>query len=351
MAPSIIDRFRLMRTYLKGDAHRVPGPFWIALETTALCNLRCPMCPRTNAGLLQGNLPGELLYPALDEAARLGCENVSLYGLGEPFLDGRIFDILERCRNLGLTTTLSSNGTLLDAERRSRLLEVGCDHFIVGIDGTTQATYEYYRAGGHFEQVVENVRALAAEKVARNGRMTLVVQMIRMRRNRSEQDEFIRIWSNVRGIDSVRLKEEDIGLREHAMKLDGLMKRTNPCHLLWIGPLCVRHTGDVFPCSRMLMANSNRLGNLREAKLDELWNSQEMRRIRRLHAEGLYAEDPVCKDCKLLRIRLPFVLGAMAVPTRIVQRWVPVVERMTLPIPWLLSERWSATNEGPHHPP
>ena len=191
------------------------------------------MIMTTGAGYGNHDMPDDMLLPLLEDHARLGGDHVYLYGLGEPLLDKRIFDLLTYCESLSLHTILSTNATLLNAHRRERLLHSACDHLLIGIDGTDAETYSHYRTGGQYEKVVENVRALAREKLERGSNITLVVQFIRMRENQHQAEEFERLWRAVPGIDEVRIKEEDIGLPEHrTYAVEGHL-RQNPCHLLW----------------------------------------------------------------------------------------------------------------------
>lgn len=333
------DRLRLMKRYIGGESRPVPGPLEINLETTVRCNLLCPMCPRTGADYPNADLPDDLVYQTLDQAAALGTEHVLLFGLGEPFMDRRIFDILRYCRARGLGTTISTNGAFLDADRRARLLDAGCDHLTISIDGATEETYQQYRVGGHFDRIVGYARALAEEKRARRSPMTLVVQFIRMQKNLHEEDDFVRFWRGVRGVDLVRVKEEDVGLPEHAMYDGDGRQRANPCHVLWRGPFCVRYTGDVYPCSHMATGGARPLGNVRSASLGELWNSPEMLRLRALHAAGRHMEDSFCADCQCARPRLPLIVGSMAVPSTTIRRLIPIAERVGRHLPRLVAER------------
>ena len=41
-----------------------------------------------------------------------------LIGLGEPFMDRKIFDRIEYCERHGISTLLSTNGTFLDEKDR-----------------------------------------------------------------------------------------------------------------------------------------------------------------------------------------------------------------------------------------
>jgi radical SAM protein with 4Fe4S-binding SPASM domain len=282
-------------------------------------------------------MPDELLWPLLDDHARMGGDHIYTYGLGEPLMDPRIFDILERCGSLGLGTVLSTNGTLLTEARRQSLVKAHCDHLLIGIDGSSEETYSYYRAGGKFHRVVENVQALAALKKSQGSRMTIVVQFIEMKRNKHEIESFLKQWRDVPGIDQVRIKQEDIGLDAHrTLEVDGHL-RQNPCHLLWRGPPVVRYTGDVFACYHHA-EHGKPVGNLQSTPLSELWDSAPMQRLRKLHTHNEAGKDPQCASCPAARPKLPFVLGAMALRGTTVRKLVPVAERIALRYPKLFSE-------------
>jgi len=54
-------------------------------------------------------------------------------------------------------------------------------------------------------------------------------------------------------------------------------------HYLWRGPMYVKHNGDVYPCCQSYMLDGQPLGRVGAAPLGEIWNSEEMQRMRRLH--------------------------------------------------------------------
>jgi len=334
---TLLRRSRLAAAYARGSRRQVPGPLALMVETTVRCNLRCPMCPRTGGDYPAADLPDALLWPLLEEHAARGGDHVYLYGLGEPLLDPRIFDILRRCRALGLSTILSTNGTLLDPPHRRALLDAGCDHLIVSLDAASTETYARFRPGGDFDRTVTQVRELAREKAARNAPTTLVVQFVRLAGNRAEQEAFRAQWQDVPGIDRVRIKDEDIGLPEHALYAPDGWRRDNPCHLLWRGPLLVRYTGEVFACYNFAGLGLP-LGNLREQSLGELWDHPELQALRAAHHARAVPQDSVCGRCPAVRPRLPFILGAILSGGDRSRRLIPVAERLALRLPWLLQE-------------
>ncbi|HIA01587.1 MAG TPA: radical SAM protein [Myxococcales bacterium] len=338
MPRHILDRLKLISAYSTGQESNVVGPSALMVETTVRCNLLCPMCPRTGADYPNEDMPDSMIYPLLKEHAEMGGDHVYLYGLGEPLMDKRIFDLLAYCKSLGVGTILSSNGSFLNAERRKKLLMSGCDHLLLGLDGATESTYSHYRVGGKYQTVVRNIRALAEENARLGNPIYVVVQFIRMKENWHEQDKFLEQWSGVAGVSEVRIKDEDIGLDEHrTYEKDGHL-RENPCHTLWRGPMVVRWNGDVFPCYH-IASGGRPLGNLAESSLSELWNSPRMQTMRALHSEHRSGEHEHCKTCPAARPRLPLLLGAMALRGTTVRRLVPMVEKLAHKYPALLSEK------------
>ena len=61
-----------------------------------------------------------------------------LIGLGEPLLDPKIFDRIEYCATHGISTLLSTNGTLLDEISAEQLLAGSLEHITLSFDGSTK---------------------------------------------------------------------------------------------------------------------------------------------------------------------------------------------------------------------
>src|SRR5437764_13897413 len=103
----IINRAKILWSYLR-RAERVPALAveYIA-ETTAKCNLYCPMCPRETHKQPKEDMPDEIFNRLVEGAADTG-EHIMLIGLGEPFMDAKIFDRIEYCERHGISTLLST---------------------------------------------------------------------------------------------------------------------------------------------------------------------------------------------------------------------------------------------------
>jgi len=321
------NRAKLLWGYLRGQARLNALPVEYIVETTAKCNLYCPMCPRETFRQPKEDMAADVFDRLVRESGKTA-EHMMLIGLGEPFMDPRIFDRIEYCTRHGISTLLSTNGTFLDEQTADRVLRSPLEHITLSFDGATKESFEYYRKGARFEKVRDNFVRFARMKKDRRRRVHVVVQMVRMERNASEVDAFLRFWSAVPGIDQVRIKEDEANL----MRPDAGYTASDwkhPCHYLWRGPLYVKHNGDIYPCCQSYMLGGSPVGLVGERPLAEVWNSQEMRRMRRLHVEGRAGEIDVCSRCCTIIPHPLLVAGSLVFHGKTVRRVLPWIERMT----------------------
>jgi radical SAM protein with 4Fe4S-binding SPASM domain len=101
-----------------------------------------------------------------------------------------------------------------------------------------------------------------------------------------------------------------------------------PCHYLWRGAMYVKHDGRVYPCCQSYMLDGAPVGDLRESPLEEIVNSSEMLRLRRLHADGRAAEIDMCARCCTAIPHPLLVAGSLVLHGKWVRRMMPVIERL-----------------------
>jgi MoaA/NifB/PqqE/SkfB family radical SAM enzyme len=138
---------------LTGDHYRV-----VQLHPTRLCNLRCLHCYSSSGPDQHGELDGDLLGQVLSDARAEGFTVAGFSG-GEPLLYSRLGEVLRHARELGMITTVTSNGMLLD-ERRLKLLVGAVDLLAISLDGVP-ASHNRMRASDRaFETMVGHLDAL-----------------------------------------------------------------------------------------------------------------------------------------------------------------------------------------------
>ena len=320
------NRLGLLGSYIFRRPRVSGGPLTLAIESTAKCNLFCPMCPRENIYFPPKDMDLPLFRKIIDEGKDY-LEFAVPYGVGEPLLNPEIYEMLAYCRSVGVPTGISTNATLLTEEASRRLISSGLDYIIFAFDGATPETYEKYRKGGDFEKVRKNILGFLKVKEDMKSRIFCIVQMVRLRDNRHEIPDLIRMW-RISGIDEVRIKKDEVHNEGSAIPGDnsGRPPLRGPCYLLWRGPMYIHYDGTVFPCCYIYPEEP--IGNIRKNSLEEIWNSERMVRLREAHIRGRLDGYKACQNCPAARPRLPVTLGSFLINTHTVRKTIPFFERL-----------------------
>jgi radical SAM protein with 4Fe4S-binding SPASM domain len=156
-------------------------PTTLIVRITNRCNLRCVQCGQWGErGVWRHGLPEPLSdelttseWIGLVDAHPRALSHIYFWG-GEPLLRRDLWEIVGAASRRGITTELSTNGTLLRAQHEG-VTESGLDYLAVSLDGPA-AVNEKIRVGasnGHVA-VLDGVQAL----VDRKRRMGLTVPLI-----------------------------------------------------------------------------------------------------------------------------------------------------------------------------
>ncbi len=286
-----LNRAKLLWSFLAGR-ERVPAlPVEYIVETTAKCNLYCPMCPRETHKQPKEDMTDEV-FEALVQGSAHTAEHMMLIGLGEPFMDRKIFDRIGYCERHGISTLLSTNGTFLDEKAAARLLDSPLAHITLSFDGASKETFERYRKGARFEKVRDNFVRFARMKRERGSKMQVVAQMVRMPGNAHEVEAFRSFWEAVPGVDQVRVKEDETNLVQEGRRnvsgrsgSDGREIKMTRCHYLWRGAMYVKHDGRVYPVLPELRAGRRSGGRFALRRLCRKFSTpRRCGGLRRLHA-------------------------------------------------------------------
>jgi len=151
---------------LKTSGKRIPLSG--SLEVTFRCNLRCAHCYVGDSRFSSPTNP-ELstveIENLLDQVAEAGCLWMLLTG-GEPLLRPDLPEIYLHSIQLGLLTTLFTNGTLITTQFADLLAEQPPKGVEITLYGATQRTYERVTGiPGSFERCLRGIQLLVERKV------------------------------------------------------------------------------------------------------------------------------------------------------------------------------------------
>jgi mycofactocin biosynthetic radical S-adenosylmethionine protein MftC len=130
-------------------------------EITAKCNLQCRHCLSADMGkTYAAELDFEQCCAFIDELDQMEVFQIN-FGGGEPFLRKDFPDILDYAHSKGITTCVSTNGTMLDENLVSRLRGMKLLRIQVSLDGATAATNDSIRGSGTYERILEGIALLS----------------------------------------------------------------------------------------------------------------------------------------------------------------------------------------------
>ncbi len=284
-------------------------PVFFTIETINSCNFRCIYCPQSDQDNHFVNGRGIM---SLEDFKRIianlrSCFDVRIVSLhrdGEPLLNKRLEAYIGHLTELGVCVTVSSNCSLLSAERAQRLVEAGLS--MVGTDFCAEAAlYERLRARGVWEDTLEGIRHLLRAGVDQHADFRVVIKdmathgaslkdaQISMERTR----ELFREWSDRVTVMPVYFHN---ALGESLVNLSkgpDAPERTlyTLCHQPWVN-FTIDFAGRVVGCCRDLRSEYV-LGNLLEQSAAEVWNGERMVSLRRALIEKRPQDVGICKAC------------------------------------------------------
>src|SRR5262245_25364682 len=164
---------RAKYSMLKGEILVPSFPYYMGIDPTSICQLRCPSCPTgvENESRRIGprqhlrnrtTMTSDLLNTLLDELGEY-LFFVMFYNWGEPLLNRELPAYVRRAKALEIATEIHTNLSLRLSDRYLEdLLTSGLDILAASVDGFSQDTYQIYRRGGNLALVRSNLERLVA---------------------------------------------------------------------------------------------------------------------------------------------------------------------------------------------
>ena len=285
-----------------------PPPFFLAIEPTNFCNLKCPACPSGTGQLTRkkGYMDIELFENIIIQQKKC-LINIILHFQGEPLLHPKLSEMIGFANKNKIYTMFSTNAQIL-ANNITQICESGLDKIIISLDGLTQETYNKYRVNGDITKVFDALQKLS--ELDKKYRPEIELQFLVFRHNEHEISKLKELKKQFE-IDKITIKtvqiysNQDISLLplnqkysryivdiEEHIKLK--IKIKNKCFRFFSGSV-ITWDGDVVPCCFDKDAN-HKMGNLKAENFSVIWNSDNYNNFRDLvfsHRDNI----DICKNC------------------------------------------------------
>ena len=135
----------------------------VQIHPTLNCNLACAHCYSTSSPQRREAIDADALIRFLAEARAEGFEAVGISG-GEPLVYKRLVCLLEAARALGMATSVTTNGLLLD-EARLGAIAPHLTLLAISLDGTPESHDRMRCRAGAFERMRDKLGRVRASGV------------------------------------------------------------------------------------------------------------------------------------------------------------------------------------------
>lgn len=282
-------------------------PSQVLMDITEVCNLECVHCPHPDFKQ-SSHYGGRHLDPALNsrmvEEVRRHGRGITQYiryaSNGEPLAHPQAYDMIdEAVRHSGVYVTLTTNGTIMNEKRTTRLLAAGVHMIDISIDAYRPETYAAIRRKGNLNVTRANVLRLIQWVREARSATKVVVSYVEQPQNANETADFEAFWHDA-GADSVVIRRQHscsgamIGLAELRRSLVASTPR-KPCLYPW-ERIVVTAPGDLAFCPSDWVHGS-RLADYRSTTIAETWRGETYRRLRMAHLTNDYTAHAFCGQC------------------------------------------------------
>lgn len=295
-------------------------PRRINLETSSLCQLRCPSCPTTTKDIDPVVGKGFL---NIEDFKNLVHKNpylkiIELSNYGEIFLNPYITQIMEYADKKQITLT-ANNGVNLNNvsnEVLESLVKFRFRSMCCSIDGASQEIYEKYRVRGSFDTVVKNINKINYFKARYNSVYPeLTWQFIAFSHNEHEIEKAKNLahsldmkfsiklsWdpelSEIKNKESIKENTGlDVSSREEYIDKYKKDYKENICKQLWKSPQ-INWDGKLLGCCRNFWGDFGE--NAFEKGLLNSVNNKKIRHARRmLQGKEKPGKDIPCSSCDI----------------------------------------------------
>jgi MoaA/NifB/PqqE/SkfB family radical SAM enzyme len=171
----------------------------IQLEVNHTCNVRCIFCDSgKKRNLLDESQKRDQLNIEYVKKILSGTKKISIVtfssGDGEPLLNRQLPEIVRYIKTKGAYTIIISNGTLLDNEMSSALIDSGLDEIHISLHGTTKEVSEKIMVGSRFEKIIEGIRTINRLKRLRSSKTPVIKILFNgMKRNIHQLSDMINL--------------------------------------------------------------------------------------------------------------------------------------------------------------
>ena len=271
-------------------------PYLINSEPTNHCNYRCPFCPTgKKAGRPGGYAPLELYEKILHQIAPT-TYLITLHGWGEPLMHKNLPEIIRLANKKRICTVVTTNGSILNAELSGKIISSKLDCLIFSIDGSSEESYQTYRRGGKYSEILNNLKELISMKKEMGSSTPFIEWQFLVFKHNEHELSYVKKIARETGVDNLVFlpaytedSDYDASDPKYRLPKTSPLSKPSDCKHLWT-TLTFHWNGVVVPCCYDYPETAQ-FGNLHKDSFRDIWINNYFRQAR-----DLVANDKKCQS-------------------------------------------------------
>ena len=305
------DQIALHRDLIERNHLYFPHPKSMHVAIYNKCNLKCVMCPYHSPVYQDAHTSGYFdtekslsmdTFKTLADYA--GARGISLqFGqIEETLLHPNLFDFISYAKKVGVPYVhVTTNGTLLTSAKAEKLANSGVDSVMFSVDSIDPETYKQIR-GSNLERLERNIDYFLPFAKTKDIRVTC--SFIRQEPASGQQDAFLHKWK-AKGVDAVTfyvLSDHDPQTGEF-IRTEQFRNEDEryPCASPWVQTV-IMPDGDIGLCCKTMTDvgwKITSVGNINQKSFDQIWNSDNYKRVRQELLNNKFQEFSTCSKCPI----------------------------------------------------
>ena len=263
-------------SYLRGKETVSSMPAFLKVEISRYCDVGCTFCCSSWHPIKKPAFYPFHKYKQIIDQFKDYAFLVSLYDVGEPLHHPDVLQCIDYAHQRRLGTVISSSLSIERSDQFWRdFVASGLDYLIVAVDGVTAEVYNQHRTKGKLDLVIDNLKRVLALKTRHRSPLFIEWQMLDLPWNRVEQPAAQKMAEEL-GCDRFQLIAEATQTR---LRYDAENRLRNRNCLLPYILLFVTFRNDVRLCYKVYH-HDMRVGSLSRSSFAEIWNGEEIKRMR-----------------------------------------------------------------------
>lgn len=286
-------------------------PLRVLIDPCDICNFRCDFCFQSKKSFVGTKMTPQIFDTIVEQLLEFErpINVVHMYGLGEPLINEHLPEYIAKLKekNVAKEVALTTNGSLLNEELSSRLIDAGLDRMSVSLNGICDEHFKsIVGVNVNFESLYQQIRHFydIREKchlhVKINGDYfseedkERFVDLFKDCTDSLNIDHAVNVWP---GLEVTENKTQ----RMYDYDLDNLNRKESErkavCPLMFYEML-IHSDGLVSPCCVDYGFKNQNLGNVLHDKIKDIWNGAELLELRRQTLRGEKSNYKVCGECQ-----------------------------------------------------